>query len=368
MKKCFRGQFARFIAAAVVFLCSVPSSQPVSSKTGALSLKPREYSLDRMGTVFRIVLYDSDDARALGAAMAAFERIEELENILSDYRQDSEIVRLCREGSSGPQGVSPELFYVLEQSLRFSRLTRGAFDVTVGPVVQLWREARKTGRVPDPAALARAKALVGYNNVVLNPDAGTVWLKLPNMKIDFGAIGKGYAADEAVTLLRSRGIRSCMVQAGGELMLGAAPPGKAGWKIAVRDTDGGSHGEPHFVILHDVAIATSGDAFQFVEIDGRRYSHIVNPETGLGLIGAESATVIAPKGIMADALATAFSVMPVERGIKLADSIEGVSAAIVRRSEGTLTRSLSTRFPKAVPDVPASRESITASGQRSGAK
>ncbi len=348
----------------LLFLALLCVVQGLAAKTRKTSLKPYEFALARMGTMFRIVAYDSEQSRAASAATAAFERIEELEAVLSDYREDSEVTSLCRDGNNAPRGVSPELFSVLEQSLRISRLSGGAFDVTVGPVVRLWREARRSGRVPDTDALKKARAAVGYGNVELNPDARTVWLKLPGMQLDFGGIGKGYAADQALALLRERGIACALVDAGGDLTLGASPPGTPGWRIVLRNPDTARGAEPGVMFLHDVGVATSGDAFQYLEVDGRRYSHIVNPGDGMGLRGSAGVTVIAPDGTTADALATALSVMPVADGMRLVESMEGVSAAVVRRSDGVLRRTSSKRFPKAAGVRPALRESATASGRR----
>jgi FAD:protein FMN transferase len=327
-------------------------------------LKAHEFALSRMGTMFRIVLYESDASRARGAAMAAFDRIEELEAALSDYREDSEVTSLCRDGNAAPRGVSPELFEILDRSVQISRMTGGAFDVTIGPVVQLWRQARKSGRLPDPAEIAKAEVAVGYGNLELNRDARTVWLKAPGMKLDFGAIGKGYAADQAMAVLKSRGITRAYVEGGGDMMIGAAPPGEPGWKISIRDPQTGSDRATEFLYLHDTGVATSGDVFQHVDVGGERYSHIVNPSSGAGLRNAAEATVIAPDGTTADALATALCVMPIDQGMQLIESMEGASAAVVRRSAGGLKRTSSKRFPKAVALPPAKRVRGAASGQR----
>jgi thiamine biosynthesis lipoprotein len=322
---------------------AAPAGSP-SSRSASDILKPYEYSLPRMGTRFRIVLYDSDAQHALGSAMSAFERIEELEDILSDYRDQSELNRVCRAGYRGPQVVSRELFSVLEESLRISRLSGGAFDVTIGPVANLWRAARREKRLPDPEALNAARRLVGYGNIVLEPQQQTVRLKLAGMKIDLGAIGKGFAGDEALALLRARGIERALIDAGGELVLGAPPPGKAGWMVTVADTDGSTPGPTY--LLHDVAVATSGDAHQFVEVGGTRYSHIIDPSDGMGVRTSPSVTVIARNGTTADALATALSIMPVAEGIRLVESLRETSAAIVRRSGTSTRRFLTKGFPK----------------------
>jgi thiamine biosynthesis lipoprotein len=309
-----------------------------------------------MGTLFRIVLYEDDGARALNAATAAFERIEELESRFSDYREDSELTLLCRESSASPRAVSPELFSVLEQSLRMSRLSGGAFDVTIGPVVQLWRKAGKEKKLPGPAALLKARQSVGYENLVLDPENGTVTLKVPEMRLDLGGIGKGFAADRALELISSRGIERAMVVAGGEIRVGAPPPGQAGWKVAIGNPDPATP-EQMYLVIRDAAVATSGDTFRFVEAGGRRYSHIVDPRSGIGLTDSAYVTVVAPDGTTADALATALNVMPTAAGIRLVQSIPRASAAIMRRGSNGMERVYSAGFPaRATPQASARRQ------------
>jgi len=312
-------------------------------------LKHYEFSLPRMGTIFRIELYAPDDATASKAADAAFARAEELEQIMSDYREDSELMRLAREGTSAPFPVSDELYDVLAKSIRISELSHGAFDVTVGPLVELWRNTRTTGRLPDASELARARALVDYRNLELDAAHRTVFLKRAGMKLDLGAIGKGYAADQMLALLQSRGIRQAMVVAGGEVALGAPPPGKAGWKVAIDTPDTSTGNPPCAILLRDAAVSTSGNSRQFVEVAGKRYSHIIDPSTGLGLEGAASTTVIARNSTTADALATALSVMPVADGIRLAESLAGVAGYMVRQAGNGWKRYVSRGFPKGCP-------------------
>jgi thiamine biosynthesis lipoprotein len=308
-------------------------------------LKRYEYSLPRMGTIFRIELYSADDRAAAKAAEAAFARAEELEQIMSDYREDSELMRLAREGASTPFPVSDDLYDVLAKSIRISELSRGAFDVTVGPLVELWRKARRTGRFPDASELAQAKALVDYRNIGLDSERRTAFLKRAGMKLDLGAIGKGYAADQMLALLQSRGFRQAMVVAGGEVAAGAPPPGEAGWRVALDTPDTGAGNPPCTLLLHDAAVSTSGDSKQYVEVNGKRYSHVIDPSTGLGLEGAASTTVIARDAATSDALGTALSVMPVGDGIRLAESLPGVAAYMVRQAGNGWKRYASRGFP-----------------------
>jgi thiamine biosynthesis lipoprotein len=310
-------------------------------------LKRYEFSLPRMGTIFRIELYSPDDASAAKAADAAFARAEELEQIMSDFREDSELMRLARQGAPAPFPVSNDLYDVLAKSIRISELSHGAFDVTVGPLVELWRKAGKTGRFPDTSQLAQAKALVDYRNIELDAARRTVFLKRAGMKLDLGAIGKGYAADQMLAILQSRGIRQAMVVAGGEVALGAPPPGKAGWKVAIDTPDSGTGNPPCILSLHDAAASTSGDSKQFVEISGRRYSHVIDPSTGVALEGMASTTVLAKDATTTDALGTALSIIPVADGIRLAESLPGVAVYMVRQAGNGFTRYASRGFPTA---------------------
>jgi thiamine biosynthesis lipoprotein len=225
--------------------------------------------------------------------------------------------------------VSADLFRVLLCSQELAAKTGGAFDVTCGPVVRLWRRARRTGEAPDQTRLAEALELVGHDKLRLDPKARSVALAKPGMQLDLGGIGKGFAADEALAELRRFGVRSALVAAGGDIAVGDPPPGERGWRISIAPLapDGAS---PQ-LLLRDAGVSTSGDAEQFVEIDGVRYSHIVDPRTGLGVRGQSRVTVVAPDATTSDGLATAISVLGQDEGLRLADATTGVAAMFVRR-------------------------------------
>jgi thiamine biosynthesis lipoprotein len=242
-----------------------------------------------MGTLVRITIY-SKDASPL---RAAFFRIAELDEKLSDYKPESELNRLCRAHDQ-PVKVSEDLFRVLAASLRLSELTNGAFDVTIGPVTHLWR----LGKLPGVETMSR----VGWRNVVLDKKHRTVRLKLA-----FGAIAKGYAADEGLKTLRRLGVRRALIAVSGDIAAGDAPPGTQGWRVGLEPAGGE-------ILLRNEAVSTSGDTEQFREIGGVRYSHIIDPQTGLGLKSAIAVTVVARRGLDADPIATAVSVMGEERG------------------------------------------------------
>ncbi|MHC5009594.1 MAG: FAD:protein FMN transferase [Planctomycetota bacterium] len=296
-----------------------------------------------MGTVARIVLYAGDAASADAAAEAAFDRIAALEGVMSDYREDSELMQLCAQAGGGAVEVSDDLFRVLTRAQGISADTAGAFDVTVGPLVRLWRRARTSGVLPDDAAIAAARRRVGWAYVDLVPVGSRVTLARSGMRLDLGGIGKGFAAEEALRELENHGIRSALVDVGGDLVLGAAPPNADGWRVSI-----GVEGLPH--VLSECAVGVSGDTEQYVEIDGVRYSHVLDPRTGVGLATGVRVTVIAADGAEADALASALSVLGVERALDFAELRDGVEALIEVPAAGGIDRRATAGFPAPHPE------------------
>jgi thiamine biosynthesis lipoprotein len=328
------------IARTLVFASALNISvgqQPLraASRPGGDALLRFTYFEAHMGTIFRIVLYAKDATTAQKAAQAAFGRITELDNTMSDYKPDSELMRLCQAAGGPPMKVSEELFEVMNAAQELAVRSNGAFDITVGPVVRLWRRARRQHELPDPHRLAGALALVGYRNLALDPSQRTEQLLRPGMLLDLGGIAKGYAADQALAVLKKVGISSALVAAAGDITLGNPPPGRSGWRIEIASpaTSARSPAEStRYLLLHDAAVSTSGDAEQHLDIGGQRYSHIINPTTGMALTGHRSVTVVAPKGITADSCATAVCVLGPDRGLKLIDATEGAAALIVEAS------------------------------------
>ena len=289
------------------------------------SLRRFEYSQLAMGVRARIVVYARDQQSAERACKAAFERIAYLEDVMSDYRPESELMRLCAKAGGPPVKASKELLTVLVRAQELSRLSDGAFDVTVGPLVRLWREARRTGKLPTQQQLGAARKLVGWRKVIINEKASSVRLTVPGMRLDLGGIAKGYACDEALRVLEREGISRALVEMGGDIAVSDAPPGKEGWGIAIADAPDPKHRR---VVLKNAAVSTSGDTEQYVEIGGRRYSHIVDPRTGLGLTSRIAVTVIAPNGITSDGLSTAVDVLGAKKGQALVRKFPGARAYI----------------------------------------
>lgn len=310
------------VAAALSILCLIGHG------ARGESLRRFEYSEVAMGGRARIAVYASDEAAAVAACEAAFRRIADLEDIMSDYRPDSELMRLCAKSGGPAVTVSPDLLSALLRCLELSRRSEGAFDITIGPLVRLWREARRSGALPNPGELASARRKSGWRKMVVNAEKSVVRLVEPGMLLDLGGIAKGYACDEALCVLRRSGLSRALVEMGGDIAVGDPPPGADGWEIRV------AHALPNHpgLTIANAAVSTSGDTEQFVEIDGKRYSHIVDPRTGLGLTGNIAVTVIAPDAATSDGLATAVRVLGEQNGRALVGQFCGARIAWIGRA------------------------------------
>jgi thiamine biosynthesis lipoprotein len=321
-----------FLVMALVGSGLFSNAQVQSSKE---ALNRFEFERPEMGVPFRIVLYAPDAQKAEAAAQAAFHRVADLNQIMSDYETDSELNELSRTSGKGQSvHVSDDLWTVLEQAQHFAELSDGAFDITVGPVVSLWRKARRTHELPDANRLAEALKAVGYKKVRLNPKDHTVELLVSGMKLDLGGIAKGYALDQEIKVLNARGIERALVSGGGDMSLSDAPPGQSGWRIEIAPLDVPNAPPKRFARLAQMGLATSGDLFQHLEINGKRYSHVVDPHTGIGLTDHSLVTIIAPNCMTADAVAKIVGVLGPERGLKiLAQSIPSVEAHVVRKPD-----------------------------------
>ncbi len=304
-----------------------------------------------MGLPFRLSFYAADEATARAAADAAFERIAVLNSIMSDYDSDSELSRLSRSSGQGKAvSVSSTLWKVLVRAQEFAERSDGAFDITVGPFVNVWRRARRQQELPSADLLAELKARTGYQKLRLDPTHHTAELLVPEMRLDLGAIAKIFAVDEAIAVLKYRGITRALVGGSGDMTASDAPPGQPGWRIEVAALDAAGAPPPQIIWLKNRSIATSGDMFQRVEIAGHRYSHIVDPHTGLGLTDHSLVTVIADDGMTANGLSTSVSVLGPERGLKLVEETPGAAAHLVRQPGEKIEVLESTRWrevPKA---------------------
>jgi len=293
-----------------------------------------------MGVEFEVVLYAPAAAKADEALTKAMARIAALDKLLSDYDPQSELSKLSETSVvSGPAPaefpwvkLSDDLWAVLKESQHISRASGGAFDVTIGPLTKLWRRARRWKELPEPEMLATAKAAVGYQNLQLDEAARAARLSKPNMRLDLGGIAKGYAADEAVKTVVACGISRVLVRASGDIVAGDPPPGERGWRVGIAPLNP-EESPTRFVSLAHGGISTSGDARQHLVVNGRRYSHIIDPRTGEPVGGRSSVTVIAPRGMLADGLATAASVLGPDGAVRTIERCDGAELLMVYEDE-----------------------------------
>ncbi len=255
--------------------------------------------------------------------------LEELENIFSDYRRDSEINRLCRSVTpDSEQRVSEPLWELCRRSLELSERTAGAFDVTVGPVSHLWRSAIKRQRLPRQDQVAAALKSVGYRKLQVLP-AQRIKLLANNMQLDFGGIAKGYAADVILARLDELGVTAALLDVGGDVTVLGVPPGRDSWQVRL---DAPAGDRPLMLRLKSGSVATSGDTVQRLVVEGIPYSHMIDPRTGRATTTSHYTTVIASDGTTADALATAFSVLRPDEIAAHAAEFDGIAYRIVRRA------------------------------------
>lgn len=302
------------------------------------------YSERHMGIPWKLIVYAAEEQTANMAAKAVFAKIAALNKIMSDYDPTSELMQLCLNQTPGePNKVSPDLFAVLEASQKLAKRTDGAFDVTVGPLTKLWRRTKRRGELPPERILKNALAVVGYENLMLDEQAQTVTFRKAHVLIDLGGIAAGYAADAGMKILKNHGIDRALIDASGDVLVSAPPPNEEAWTIGVGPLKPDAPPSVRLPLKHQ-AVANSGDAFQYVEIDRVRYSHIVDPQTGLGLTTRSSVTVIADTCMDADSLASAVSILGPKKGLELIQNTPGTAALIVRVEDGELRRYTSQRW------------------------
>jgi FAD:protein FMN transferase len=273
---------------------------------------------------------------AAAALEAAFDEISRLERVLSDWKQDSELSRVNREAHTSPIACSADLYDFLEVSARFSRLTEGAFDLTLAPLMRAY-DLRGSGRWPSSSELAAARGAVGFSRLRLDPQRRTVRFTAPGMALDPGGVGKGYALDAAARVLRERGFKTALLDFGGQIAALGAPRGERGWRVAI------SHplrrDEPAMtLLLNDASLSTSANAERGLTVDGRTLGHVIDPATGRPVSWQGSASALARSGAEADAFSTALMVMGPERGLAWAAAQKGLTAVFLEEDErGQLT-------------------------------
>jgi len=303
-----------------------------------------------MGVTWTVTAFAESLSKAEKAITAALDEVSRLEQVLSDYKPTSELCQLSALAPTlSPTPVSPELWEVLVQATAWRDRSHGAFDPTVGVFTDLWRKSRQTKRMPLARQLVAARNASGPDTLRLE-DGHKVSLLKPDMRLDLGGIGMGFAIDQGLNILKVNDIVAGMIDASGDIGVIGRPPNSAGWRVEV-DALGRQPEKnrcedlpPFFITLEDASVTTSGDAFQAVEIEGIRYSHIVDPRTGIGVVGSTGVTVIAPDATTADALATTLSVLGPEAGCEFVEQTKDCSARFVWYEAGQIRVQTSSRW------------------------
>jgi FAD:protein FMN transferase len=268
-----------------------------------------EKSADAMGSTYTVELYGTDRVAMEDAADTAFDEVRRLDNLLSNYKKDSELSQVNEHAAQAPMKISPELFQVIESCLEYSRQSEGAFDLTVGPLMRVWGFYKGSGHLPHRAEVQAAMTKVGYRHVHLDRAARTVWFDRPGVELDPGGIGKGYAVDRMVSVLRQKGVRTALVAGSGSSIygMGAPPDQPRGWKVEIKNPWDSSKTVAE-VVLKDMSMSTSGSYEKFFRAEGKTYAHIMDPRTGFPAQGSVSVSVIAPRTIDSEAWAKPYFV------------------------------------------------------------
>lgn len=330
--------FPFFLCLSLLFWQGSSQNQISAQEDPKPKLQRYEISKPLMGVKFRLVVYAPNIELARQGLIAAVERIAELEECLSDYDPDSEISKLARNAKPDvPVQVSEDLMNVLLLSEEIHTRSAGSFDPTVAPLSKLWRVARREKKLPENAAIERSKQKVGWDHLRLDKSKRTVTFCRSGMELDFGGIAKGYAADEAIRILEKNKLPRSLVDAGGDVTVGDPPPEKKGWSIAISDKEG------ERLTLANASVATSGDRYQYIEHEGKRYSHIIDPRTGWGITNRRLVTIVCKgknAGASADGWASALSVMPYDVLKNKASTLDltGIKIEFVGKSDDPKSR------------------------------
>lgn len=306
-----------------------PDANPASdAESDVQAMSGYELIFPAMGTQLAFQAFSDDPKRVEKGFGEARLEVERLVEILSDYSTESETVLLSRREKLGEwQATSPELWEVLQICDRWHELSHGAFDASIGQLSVLWRKARKTRTIPTREQIEQALEQCGWQYVELDKDTHRVRINRAGLKLDFGAMGKGYVIDKAYERLAVMGLPIALVRAGGDLRCGDAPPGRQGWPIEIAKLDGGER-VAHRLLLANSAVSSSGDLYQFIEFEGGRHSHVIDPKTGIGVPGPRLVTVVAPTSTEADAADTALCVLSDDEALAVAKHVGSIEVRL----------------------------------------
>ena len=282
------------------------------------------FTESKMGAPFTIIFYSNDSIQAASIAKRCFALVDSFNFIFSDYIDSSELSKLSKSAgvNSLPVSLSPAMYDILIQSKKAFELSEGAFDITMGPLSKLWRKARRQHQFPADSTVKRIRNLIGFDKLVFDTLQKTIRLTQEGIQLDLGGIAQGYVAQKVINFLHSQGVNNALVNASGDIVVSGAPINKDGWVVGVNIPEKTAELLNQKLLLKNRAITTSGDAYQYIEKDGIRYSHIINPASGYGVTFQRNVTVIAADGTTADWLATACSILSLKKAKKLASFLE----------------------------------------------
>ena len=278
------------------------------------------YSEMKMGSAFNLIIVSADSNKANHLARKSYELVDSLNHIFSNYDSSSELSKINASAGLLPYKMSTAMLDLVQKSQYAYIQSKGAYDISIGPLSSLWRNARKAKLFPEASTVLATKKLVGLNQVKINKRLGTIFLPNANMQLDFGGIAKGYIAQWVINFLKANGIQQALVDAGGDIVMSGPPLNQQGWLIGVNLPETTDDLLNKKLQLSNCSVATSGDVFQFIEYKGVKYSHIINPLTGYGVTNLRNVTIIAKTGATADWLATACSILPIQEAKQLAIS------------------------------------------------
>ena len=303
------------------------------------------FSEQKMGSPLNIIFYAQDSVIANKQARACFELIDSLNHIFSNYDSSSELTSINNNAGIAKNIASPLMWELIMQSKEAFIKSKGAYNIAMGPLTQLWRTARRLKQFPNQVQIKNKLLLCDFNKIQFNNQDHSIYLSAKGMQLDFGGIGKGYIAQKVVDYLKKEGVTASLVDAGGDIVFGDAPPNKKGWIVGVNQPEKSDDLLPEKLLLHNMSVATSGDVYQFIEHAGKKYSHIINPLTGYGVTSLRNVTVIANNGADADWLATACSILPINEAKRLALSLHA-ELLITERVNNQLKRNNTKGFDK----------------------
>lgn len=293
------------------------------------SLTVFKKGLKLMGNHFEISVVADDELWALARIDDGIKEIQRIEKLLTTFNNESETSLINNNAGIKPVKVCKETFSIIERSLRISRLTQGAFDISYGSIdKRLWNFDTQMKALPDKETARQMVRLINYKNIILNEEDNSVFLKEKGMRIGFGGIGKGYAAERAKLIMKQNGVQSGIVNASGDLTAWGLQPNGKPWTIGIVNPNVANEIFSYMEIT-DMAVATSGNYEKFIMIDGKKYSHTINPRTGLPVTGIKSVTVITSNAEIADAMATPITVMGIKAGLHMINQMKDIEAIII---------------------------------------